>query len=137
MRIFSTQGSKLIEITEEQFPLERDIQRLTESNLQEIFELDFVKSEFELQGLRIDTLALDRESKGFVIIEYKRDRNFSFKDQGMAYLNLMLNNKADFILEYNESPCSSPPSLKREDVDWSQSRVIFIILNLQSISNMP
>jgi uncharacterized protein DUF5655 len=43
----------------------------------------------------------------------------------MAYLNLMLNNKADFILEYNET--SSPPhSLKREDVDWSQSRVIFI-----------
>ena len=126
MRIFSTQGSKLIEITEEQFPLERDIQRLTESNLQEIFELDFVKSEFELQGLRIDTLALDRESKGFVIIEYKRDRNFSVVDQGMAYLNLMLNNKADFILEYNESPRSSPPSLKREDVDWSQSRVIFI-----------
>jgi hypothetical protein len=38
----------------------------------------------------------------------------------------MLNNKADFILEYNESPSSSPHRLKREDVDWLQSRVIFI-----------
>ena len=42
----------------------------------------------------------------------------------MAYLNLMLYNKADFILEYNES--SNPHSLKREEVDWSQSRIIFI-----------
>jgi hypothetical protein len=67
----------------------------------------------------------DRESKVFVIIEYKRDRNFSVVDQGMAYLNLLLKNKADFILGYNESP-SSNHSLKREEVDWSQSRIIFI-----------
>jgi hypothetical protein len=32
----------------------------------------------------------------------------------MAYLNLMLNNRADFILKYNESTTSSPHSLKRE-----------------------
>jgi hypothetical protein len=67
--------------------------------------------------LRIDTLAFDNESKAFVIIEYNKDRNFSVVDQGTAYLNLMLNNKADFILEYNESLRSS--SLKREEVDWS------------------
>jgi predicted transport protein len=35
----------------------------------------------------------------------------------------MLNNKADFILEYNEK---SGKSLKRDDVDWSQSRVLFV-----------
>ena len=50
MRIFSTKGVKLEEITEEQFPLEREIQRLTEANLQELFELVLVRSEFELQG---------------------------------------------------------------------------------------
>jgi hypothetical protein len=127
LRIFSIKGSKVVEIIEEQFPLEKEIQRLTETNLEEIFELDFVRSEFELQGLRIDALALDRESKAFVTIEYKRDRNFSVVDQGIAYLNLMLNNKADFILEYNERSSSLHfHSLKREDVDWSQSRVIFI-----------
>jgi predicted transport protein len=75
--------------------------------------------------LRIDTLAFDSESKAFVIIDYKKDRNFSVVDQGMAYLNLMLNNKADFILEYSESSNLSH-NLKREGVDWSQSRVIFI-----------
>jgi hypothetical protein len=122
--IFSTKGAKLEEITEEQFPLEREIQRLTEGNLQELFDLVLVTSEFELHGLIIDTLAFDKDSSGFVIIEYKKDRNFSVVDHGVAYLNLMLNNKADFILKYNEAFSSEP--LKREDVDWSQSRIIFI-----------
>lgn len=35
----------------------------------------------------------------------------------------MLNNKADFILEYNER---TKGNLKREDVDWSQSKVLFL-----------
>jgi hypothetical protein len=128
LRIFSIKGTKLAEIAEEQFPLEKDIQRLTEENLQQIFELDLVRSEFEIHGLRIDTLAFDMESGAFVIIEYKKDRNFSVVDQGVAYLNLMLNNKADFILEYNERASSllSSKTLKRDDVDWSQSRIIFI-----------
>ena len=107
LRIFSVNGTKLNEIREQQFPLESETQRLTEANLNDLFELDFVKSEFELHGLRIDTLVFDDESKAFVIIEYKKDRNFSVVDQGMAYLNLMLNNKADFILEYNEGSHSS------------------------------
>lgn len=125
LRIFSTVGTKLTEIREQQFPLESEIQRLTEANLHDLFNLDFVKSEFEAHGFRIDTLAFDNESKAFVIIEYKKDRNFSVVDQGMAYLNLMLENKADFILEYNENSLTSS-SLKRQGVDWSQSRIIFI-----------
>jgi hypothetical protein len=125
VRIFCIKGAKLVEIKEEEFPLEHEIQRLTEANLQGLFDLVPVRSEFELHGLRIDTLAFDKDSSGFVIIEYKKDRNFSVVDQGVAYLNLMLNNKADFILEYNEASSSSEP-LKREDVDWSQSRIIFI-----------
>ena len=35
----------------------------------------------------------------------------------------MLNNKAEFILEFNER---NNKSLKRQDVDWSQSKVLFI-----------
>jgi hypothetical protein len=125
VRIFDTRGSKLSEVSEDQFLLEDDMQKLTETNLQQIFGLDLVRSEFELQGLRIDTLAFDRDSKGFVIIEYKKDKNISIVDQGMAYLNLMLNNKADFILEYNDRS-SGPSALKRTDIDWSQSRVLFV-----------
>jgi hypothetical protein len=80
MQIFSIDGTKLAEVREQQFPLESEIQRLTETNLRNLFELDFVKSEFEFHGLRIDTLAFDNESKAFVIIEYKKDRNFSVAD---------------------------------------------------------
>ncbi len=83
-----------------------------------------VKSEFIIKNKRIDTLAFDQESKAFVIIEYKRDRNSSVVDQGFTYLSLMLQNKADFILEYNEQNPKS--QLNRNDVDWSQSRVIFV-----------
>jgi predicted transport protein len=114
---------KLEYIKEKPFKLEKEIQDLTEQNLKLIFGLDFVKSEFALNNFRIDTLAFDYDSNSFVIIEYKRDKNFSVIDQGYAYLSLMLNNKADFILEYNEK---QGKLLKRADVDWSQSRVMFI-----------
>jgi hypothetical protein len=47
-----------LRLPEEQFPLEREVQRLTEANFQDLFDL-ILKSEFELHGLRIDTLAFD------------------------------------------------------------------------------
>ncbi|GJN61390.1 hypothetical protein CMT75_17805 [Elizabethkingia anophelis] len=105
------------------FRFERDIQLLIEQNISTLLGLNFIRSEFSLNNFRIDTLAFDPENKSFIIIEYKRDKNFSVIDQGYAYLSLMLNNKADFILEYNESLHTS---LKRSDVDWTQSKVIFI-----------
>jgi len=110
-------------IKEQPFRLEKDIQTLTENNLTTIFGLHFIKTEFSLKNFRIDTFAFDRDAKAFVIIEYKKDKNFSVIDQGYAYLSLMLNNKADFILEYNES---SANRLKRDDIDWSQSKVVFV-----------
>ncbi|MEM2139434.1 DUF5655 domain-containing protein [Nitrososphaera sp.] len=123
MRLFKTESLKLNELQKESFSLERDIQRLIEENLHSVFGLEFVASEFELHGLRIDTLGFDSESKSFVIIEYKRERNLSVSDQGLSYLYLMLSNKSDFILEYNEKFSAK---LKREDIDWSQSRILFI-----------
>lgn len=114
---------KLSHIRESPFKLEKDLHTLTENNLEKLFGLQLVKSEFELQKFRIDTLAYDKEANAFVIIEYKRSKNYSVIDQGYAYLSLMLNNKSDFILEFNENLNST---LKRNDVDWSQSRVMFI-----------
>jgi len=102
MAIFNIQNRKLSPIREKSIDLEKDIQKLTEENLEVIFGLQFVSTEFALQNFRIDTLAFDKEANAFVIVEYKRDRSFSVIDQGYAYLALMLNNKADFILEYNE-----------------------------------
>ena len=41
----------------------------------------------------------------------------------MAYLNTLLKYKADFVLEYNEA---LNKSLKKGEVDWSQSKVVFV-----------
>lgn len=88
---------------EKPFKLEKDIQKLFEANLEQITDFKFVKSEFIIKNVRLDTLAFDEESKSFVIIEYKRERNDGVVDQGLSYLNLMLEYKGDFIVEYNES----------------------------------
>lgn len=123
MQLYHQQKGTLLGLKEKPFKLEKDIQKLFESNLEQITGFKFVRTEFSLKNVRFDTLAFDEESKSFVIIEYKRDRNYSVVDQGVSYLNLMLEYKADFIVEYNES-CNK--KLKRDDVDWSQSKVIFV-----------
>lgn len=123
MPIFKIKGSKLGLVKEKLIALEKHIQKLTEENLDTIFGWEFVASEFQVNNFFIDTLAFDPESKAFVIIEYKKDKSFSVIDQGVAYLSQMLDNQANFILEYNER---LEKNLKRKDVDWSQSRVVFI-----------
>lgn len=123
MYLYNIDGETLKEIRQVSFKNEFELHKLCESNLENIFGLKFVKREFSFNNFRLDTLAYDESSNAFVIIEYKNTRSTSVIDQGYAYLSLMLNNKADFILEYNES-CDK--TLKRDDVDWSQSRVIFV-----------
>jgi len=123
MKLFEINGNKLKSIQLSQFKVEKDIQILVETNVETIFGFEFVKSEISIEGFRIDTLCFDKENNAFVIVEYKRDKNYSVIDQGYTYLSLLLNNKAEFILEYNEIKKNS---LRRNDVDWSQSRIIFI-----------
>ena len=123
MKLFKYSNDKIERISTKEFKLEKDIQNLIEKNLKEYFNLQFVKSEFSIKNFRIDTLGFDMENKSFVIIEYKRGSNYSVIDQGYTYMSLLLNNKSDFILEYNEV-CGE--TLKRDDIDWSQSKVIFI-----------
>ena len=105
------------------FCFKKDIQKIVEDNIQSLFSLELVASEFSLNGLRVDTLGFNKESRSFVIIEYKKDRNFTVIDQWYAYLALLLNNKAEFILKYNEN---NKAFLRKYNIDWSQSRVIFI-----------
>ena len=127
MSIYRLKEPKIEYVEEQPFKIEKDIQSLCENNLEELLEYKLIKSEFSLENFRIDTLAFDEKISAFVIIEFKRDRNYSVIDQGYSYLSLMLNHKADFILEYNEENIKG---LNRADVDWSQSKVIFISPNL-------
>lgn len=123
MQIFQNQYNRLVTLKEIPFGLETHIQKIFEGNLDRITGFKLIKSEFTIKNYRIDTLAFDMESRSFIIIEYKKDRNYSVVDQGVSYLNLLLEYKADFIVEYNES---QNDNLKRSDVDWSQTKVVFV-----------
>ena len=124
MILFKTgTDNALTVVNEKPFRLERDMQKIFERNLPVIMGLELVKSECSIKNKRIDTLAYDPQSNAFVIIEYKRNRNISVFDQGITYLNLMLQYKEVFLVEYNES---LGRNLKRSDVDWSQTRVVFV-----------
>lgn len=123
MALYNLQNKQLKYINESPFKLEREIQNICEENMPILLNCRFVRSEFAIDNFRLDSLAFDETVSAFVIIEYKRDKNFSVIDQGYAYLSLMLNHKSDFILEYNEI---IGKNLKRSDVDWSQSKVVFV-----------
>lgn len=123
MSLYNINNSKLEPIRKVEFTYERDLQKLTEENLDELFGLKFVASEFQLDKLRIDTLAFNEETQSFVIIEYKKIRNFSVIDQGFSYLSLLLNKKAEFVLKFNKK---FNENYGKEDIDFSQSIVMFI-----------
>jgi predicted transport protein len=131
MPLFKISNAKLVPLETKHFDLEREIQSLTEKNLSPVFGLTFVSGslnkEFSVgvdeQTFYIDTLALDETDNSLVLIEYKRERNFSVIDQGFAYLSAMLNHKADFVLELNER---LHKSFTKDDISWEASRILFI-----------
>ena len=114
---------RLVSVDLKSFPTEKSIQTLVEQNMQELFGIDVVKSELTVESVRIDTLCFSQETKSFVIVEYKRGQSRSVVDQGFAYLSVLLDRKANFVLKYTEA---TGVSLGETDVDWSQSRVMFI-----------
>lgn len=124
MRIFQSRDNNLVEMHEESFNLEKTIQNLVEKNLNSIFSgLEFVESEFQIDDLRPDTIAFDSEKKSFVIIEYKKNKNYSLIDQGVSYYQLLHERKENFVLLYNKKLNKTADIT---DIDWDETRVIFI-----------
>ena len=89
MPIYNIEGENLTSIKQVKFKNEKELQGLTEKNLEILFNLKFVATEFQVDNLRIDTLAFSEETKSFVIIEYKNIKNYSVIDQGYSYLSLL------------------------------------------------
>ena len=127
MKLFKVTNNTLKEVGRTNFKLEKDIQSLIEKNLKDVFNLEFIATEFEVklgaEKFRIDTLGYNKETKSFVIIEYKKVKDYSVVDQGYTYLSALINNKSDFVLKYIKK---TKTNLDPKDFDWSQSRVIFI-----------
>lgn len=129
------------ELKQKDFKNEKELQKFFEENIETILGCKFIDTEFVVGDFRIDTLAFDEEAKSFRIIEYKNVKNHSLIDQGYTYLKLMLERKADFVLQYNINTNSS---LTIQDIDWSQSRIIFVSpiytayqLNATDFKNIP
>lgn len=129
------------ELKQNDFKNEKELQTFFENNIDTILGYKFIDTEFIVGNFRIDSLAFDEETKSFRIIEYKNVKNASLVDQGYTYLKLMLERKADFVLQYN---IKTKSSLTIEDIDWSQSRIIFVSpiytvyqLNATDFKNIP
>lgn len=123
MKLYNITKDKLNLVETKQFPLERDIQNLIEKNTLELFNVEFVESELIVGKYRIDTLCYDEENNSFVIVEYKKGDSYSVIDQGYTYLQLLLNNKSDFLLTLSKH---FNRVLDVKDIDWSQSKIVFI-----------
>lgn len=124
LALYHINKHEMVEIQEVPFAKEKELQFLVEANLEKLFNLKFVATEFSVDDFRLDTVAYDEETKSFVIIEYKKGKRFSVIDQGYAYLNSLLAHKGEFVLNYNEQ---YPDQLKRtSEIEWSQTRVIFV-----------
>ncbi len=127
MSLFRINGKKLTPVRElgfdSHFKKEKELQNFTENNLQELFGLEFIATEFNIESFWLDSLAFDPSINSFVIIEYKKVENFSLMDQGQTYLNLVLDHKADVLLEYITR---TGKTLDKKSVDWGQTRVMFI-----------
>ncbi len=123
MKLFNTKKKSIEGVDRKPFKNEREIQTLVENNMEEFLNLEFVCSEYSIDGFRLDSIGFDHESKCFVIVEYKKGSSYSVVDQGSTYLSIMYDRLSDFILEYNDRTGSN---LKKTDVDFTQSRVVFI-----------
>ncbi|RUT55614.1 hypothetical protein NPD9_1347 [Clostridium botulinum] len=102
--------------------LERELQTLIEKNMPTFFGVTFLKSEYVTSNSgRMDSLGID-ENNCPVIFEYKRASNENVINQGLFYLDWLLDHKADFELlvmktlgkEYSDK------------LDWSMPRLICI-----------
>lgn len=129
------------ELKQKDFKNEKELQTFFENNLEKILGYRFIDTEFTVGDFRIDSLAFDEETKSFKIIEYKNVKNHSLVDQGYTYLKIMLERKADFVLQYN---IKTKSSITIQDIDWSQSRIIFVSpiytayqLNATDFKNIP
>jgi predicted transport protein len=105
-----------------EFKYEREIQKLCEQNLETFFANRFLATEYTTGNKhkgRIDTLGID-ENNCPVIIEYKLDSKENVINQGLFYLDWLMDHQADF-----ELLCMR--ILKKEvDIDWSSPRLLCI-----------
>lgn len=96
INLFST-NAQVTQLLPTAFQLERELQVLVEKNMRTFFGVTFLQSEFSISNGRIDSLGID-ENFCPVIFEYKRSQNENVINQGLFYLDWLMDHKAEFKL---------------------------------------
>ncbi|ULH15489.1 hypothetical protein MF271_16490 [Deinococcus sp. KNUC1210] len=123
-KLFHLHTDHVEELPASTFLIEKTLQTLLERNLDTFLGVRFLVSEHRTGAShagRIDTLGLD-ENNSPVIIEYKREVHESVINQGLYYLNWLVNNRAEFQLLVQERLDHNTAKA----IDWSAPRVICI-----------
>ena len=102
------------------FKNEKELQKIFEKNLEEILGTRFLVSEFvTTHGGRIDTLGLDEDGSP-VIIEYKEGEKDNVINQGLFYLDWLVDHKGDFELIVQKKLGTDVK------VNWDSPRLILV-----------
>jgi predicted transport protein len=124
IKLFQINGPEVRELAGHSVAIEKSLQTLTEKHLDAFFGVRFLATEYstgKTHGGRIDTLGLD-ENGCPVIIEYKRALNENVINQGLFYLDWLMDHKGEFTLLV----------LKRfgqeasDGIEWSSPRLMCI-----------
>jgi predicted transport protein len=100
LKVFRLDGDRAAEIEGQSVAVEKSIQQLIEKHLDTFLGVRFLASEYptgKKHGGRIDTLGID-ENDCPVIVEYKRALNENVINQGLYYLDWLMDHKAEFQL---------------------------------------
>lgn len=102
--------------------LEKELQTVIEQNMDTFFGVTFLASEYRTtDGGRMDSIGID-ENHCPVIFEYKRSVKENVINQGLFYLNWLLDHKDSFKVLVIERLGLDAAN----DIDWSMPRVVCV-----------
>jgi predicted transport protein len=122
IKLFRIAAGAVTELAGTTDTVEKSVQVLFEKNLEALLGVRFLATEFTTtHGGRIDTLGLD-ENGCPVILEYKRASNENVINQGLFYLDWLMDHRKDFQWLVMEKL----GKVAADSVDWSAPRLICI-----------
>jgi len=124
IKLFRIKGDRAEEIDSQSVSLEKSLQGLIEKHLETLLGVRFLATEHSTgakHGGRIDTLGID-ENGCPVIIEYKRALNENVINQGLYYLDWLMDHKAEFELLVQRKLGHKDA----DEIEWDKPRLICI-----------
>lgn len=100
LKLFRIDCGTATELSGSDMALEKSLQTVIERNMETFFGVRFLASEYVTgisHGGRMDSIGID-ENNSPVIFEYKRSTNENVINQGLFYLNWLLDHRAEFQL---------------------------------------